>query len=96
MGDDGVPQWQQLQHELLCRRTDQLIGPPANSGEHSAIQFTVTQLPLPDGEITVTLNPVSGLADVYDLCVRVAHASLDDDHRVAFTRVTSSHTEARQ
>lgn len=86
MCDIIVPQWRRLRHELLCRRTDQLVGSPAEADERSAIWFMVNQLPLPDGGIMVTLDSVCGLADVHDLCVRVVRACLDDDHRVAFSR----------
>jgi len=90
MGDVVVSQWRQLRHELLRQRTDRLAGPPTDSDERSAIRFTVTQLPLPDGGITVTLDPVCGLADVLDLCVWVSQACLDDDPSVIFTRAAPS------
>jgi hypothetical protein len=87
-----VSQWRQCQHELLCQRTDQLVGPPTDADEQSTIWFMVTQLPLPDGGITVTLDNACGLADVHDLCARVASACLDDDRRVAFSRAVSAQT----
>jgi hypothetical protein len=92
MGNVIVPQWRRLRHELLCQRTDQLVGPPAGADEQSTIWFMVSQLPLPDGGITATLGSTCGLADVHDLCVRVAQACLDDDHLVAFSRAAPDHT----
>ena len=89
MGDLTTPQWRRLQHTVLCQRTDRLVGPPANPTEESAMRFTVTQFPLPDGRIAVTMDDTCNLADVYDLCARVAHACLSDDDRVTFSRAVA-------
>lgn len=93
MGDIAAPQWRQLRHELLRQRTNQLIGPPNDGEEQPMIRFTVTQLPLPDGGITVAVDPACDLADVHDLCTWVARACLDDDHRVVFTRAAPDHPD---
>jgi hypothetical protein len=92
-GDGGVPQWHQLQHQLLRQRSDQLIGPPTDPDEHPTIHVTITQHPLPDGGITLTLDHASDLADVHDLCTRIARACLDNDHHVTFTRTAPEHTD---
>jgi hypothetical protein len=78
--------WRQLQHQLLRQRGDVLLGRPTDPDDHATIRFTIIQLPLPDGGITVTLDHASDLADLYDLCSRVARACLDDDDHVTFTR----------
>lgn len=92
MGDVVVAQWRWLRHELLRRRTDLLVGPPGNADGESTLQLTIAQLPLPDGGIRVTVDNACDLADVHDLCTRVAAACLDDDHRVVFTRAVSNQT----
>jgi hypothetical protein len=93
MTGHAIPQWRCLRHELLCQRGNQLVGPPTHVDEQSTIRFTVTQLPLPDGGITVTLDHAADLADVHDLCTRIARACLDDDCGVAFRRAAAEHTE---
>jgi hypothetical protein len=96
MGDAIVSQTYAFQHKLLGQRTNQLVGPPTHADDQSTIRFTVTQLPLPDGGITVTLDHASDLADVHDLCLRVARACLDDDHAVTFSRAVREYTEPAQ
>ena len=87
-GDPTVPQLQRLLHDLLCQRTNRLVGAPTNTEEEPTLRFAVTQLPLPDGSIIVTLDDVCNLADVHDLCARITNACLNDDERVAFARPT--------
>jgi hypothetical protein len=96
MMGNTIPQWHRLQHKLLCQRTNQLVGPPIHADERTTIRFTVTQLPLPDGGITVTLDHSGDLADVHDLCTRVAHACLNDDHAVTFGRTAPEHADSAQ
>jgi hypothetical protein len=87
--------WLSWAHQGQCKaRTNQLVGAPTQTGEHTAIRFTVTPLPLPDGGITVALDHAGDLADIYDLCTRIDRACLNDDHGVAFSRATSEPTEA--
>lgn len=71
---------------LPRERTDHVIGPPTDPNEQSTIRFTATQLPLPDSGVTITLNNASDLADMYDLCTRIAHAYLDNDDGVTLSR----------
>ena len=85
-GDPIVPQLRRLLHQLLCQRTNQLVGAPTNTEEEPTLRFAVTQLPLPDGSIIVTLDDACDLADVHDLCARIAGACLNDDKCVAFSR----------
>jgi hypothetical protein len=89
MGNVVVAQWRGLRHELLRLRTEQLVGPPGNVDDEPALQLTITHLPLPDGGIRVTVDNACDLADVHDLCNRVAAACLDDDHRVVFNRAVA-------
>ena len=86
MGEVILLQWRGLRRELLRQRTEQLVGPPSDADGETALQLTITHLPLPDGGIRVTVDNVCDLADVHDLCTRVAQACLDDDQRVAFNR----------
>lgn len=99
MGDTGTPaesstpHWHGLRNMLLRQRTAQLIGAPADTGEHPELRFTIGHQPPPDSGITVTLDDTCDLADVHDLCQRVAAACLADDNQVSFARATP-HTEA--
>lgn len=90
--DDPGPDWHQLRNTVLRRRTQWLIGTSGAVAEDAELSFTVTQQPAPGSGIAVTVDDRCDLADVHDLCRRVAAACLDDDSRVTFTR--SSDLEA--
>jgi hypothetical protein len=43
----------------------------------------------------ITLDDACNLADVYDLCARIARACLNDDDHVTFRRTVPDHTETQ-
>ena len=93
--DTPAPHWLGLRTMLLRQRTVHLVGAPADTDEHPELRFAITHQPPPASGIAVTLDDVCDLADVYDLCQRVAAACLGDDDQVNFARAASSTEAAR-
>lgn len=81
--------WHRLRNTVLRRRTERLIGAAGAVDEDAELRFTVTLQPAPASGIAVLIDDRCDLADVHDLCHRVAAACLDDDSRVTFRRTTS-------
>lgn len=80
--------WSQLRTIALRQRGEQLVGAPTNGEEQPELRFTVVHQSPPASGIIVTLDDACDLADVYDLCIQVAAACLDDDDYISFTRTT--------
>lgn len=84
--DDPAPDWHQLRNTVLRRRTERLIPPATAVDEDAELRFTVVMQPAPDSGIAVTIDDRCDLADVHDLCRRVAAACLNDHAGVTFAR----------